>query len=265
MLTEAQRKAREFHLTASVAGIVMSGDEDALLKLWRELIGEIEAPDFADVWPVKLGEYLEGYILDWHQRKTGQVLSERGRVVEHPSKTYVCATLDAYRAHDDCVLDVKVCNSWQPLEDIINRYTPQCIVQRECRQCARCGLLIMHGTAEPREIEVTADAAYEAEMWDRIASFWLCVETLTPPVALPKIVPPDQWRTIDLAQDPKPNWGHALIPLLREWQETKEAADRNAHAADAAKPLVPQDVGCVRFFNITIRRDRRGYLSIRNG
>ena len=121
----------------------------------------------------------------------------------------------------------------------------------------------MHGTAEPREIEVTADANYERELWARIAAFWMCVEMLVPPVALPKIVPPEQWRTVDLNADPKPNWGQEMIVELRQWSETKEAADVNAHAADVAKSLVPQDVGCVRFSSVTVKRDRRGYLSIR--
>jgi hypothetical protein len=263
MLTAEQRRLREFHFTASAAPTLMAGDEAELLKLWRVAIGEIPEEDLSRVWPVQLGSFLETFILDWHQEKTGLVLTERGRVVEHPKLPHVCATLDAFRAHDDCTLDVKVCNSWQALEDIVNRYTPQALVQKSCRRAARCSLLIMHGTAEPREIEVLADANYEKELWARIASFWLCVETLTPPVPLPKIVPPDQWRTVDLNADPKPNWGNPMISELRQWLETKEAADVNAHAASVAKSLVPQDVGCVRFSNVTVKRDRRGYLSLK--
>jgi hypothetical protein len=263
MLTAEQRKAREHHFTASVAPIVMWGDETELLRLWREMIGEVEPPNLDDVWPVQLGSYLESFILDWHERTTGWELTERGRVVQHPGLPYVAATLDAYRAFDDCTLDAKVCNSWQPIDDIVARYTPQCLVQKACRQTARCALLIMHGTAEPREIEIISDADYEREMWSRIASFWMCVEALVPPVPLPKKVPPEQWRTVDLNQDEKPNWGHQMIPQLQQWADTKAAADCNAHAADVAKSLTPLDVGCVRFSNITVKRDRRGYLSIK--
>src|SRR4029077_1077292 len=210
-----------------------------------------------------LGSFLETFILDWHERATQHALTERGRVVEHPGLPYVAATLDCYRAHDDCTLDVKVCNSWQHLDDIINRYAPQCLVQRACRQATRCGFLIMHGTAEPREIEVKVPADYEREMWLRITSFWMCVEALTPPVPLPKVTLPSEWRTVDLNQDEKPNWGAAMIPALQAWMETKFDADRNAEAADAAKKLMPDDVGLVRFNNLTVKRDRRGYLSIK--
>jgi hypothetical protein len=263
MLTAEQRKAREFHFTASVAPIVMWGDEAELLRLWREMIGEIEPPDFSDNWPVQLGSFLENFILDWHERNTGYALTERGRVVQHTGLPHICATLDAFRAHDDCTIDAKICNSWQSLDSIIDRYTPQCLVQKACRQAARCALLIMHGTAEPREIEIISDADYEREMWSRITSFWMCVEALVPPVPLPKRVPPELWRTVDLDQEPKPNWGHSIIPELQQWADTKAAADCNTHAADVAKSLIPPDVGCVRFSNITVKRDRRGYLSIK--
>jgi YqaJ-like recombinase protein len=262
-LTPEQRKKREHKFTASVAPIVMSGDEAALLKLWREMIGETEPEDLSDQWPPMLGAYMENFILDWHERKTGQPIVERQRFVQHPGLPDVGCTLDGYRPHDDCTIDAKVCNSWQSLDYIIGYYAPQCVVQRECRQAARCALLVMHGSAEPRELEVITDAAYEREIWSRIASFLMCVQALMPPVPLPKCTPPEQWRTVNLDDEPKPNWAPDMIQQLHLWSETKAAADSNTQAADVIKRLVPEDVGRLRWTNLQVRRDRRGYLSIK--
>jgi len=263
MLTAEQHKLREHKFTASNAPLLMAGDEAELLRLWREMIGEIEPRDLSTEWPPMLGQYMEGFILDWHERKTGRALTERNQFIQHPFLPYVSCTLDAYRAHDDTVLDAKVCNSWQPLQDIINYYPPQCLVQRACRQSTYCALLVMHGSAEPRELAVTWDANYEKEMWARIASFMLCVETLTPPVPLPKHTPPEQWRSINLENDVPPNWGSEAIERLRQWEISKDQADLNARAADQIKKLIPEDVGKVTWQHVSVRRDRRGYLSIR--
>lgn len=263
MLTAEQRTLRENHLTASVAKVVMSGDAVELLALYMELTGQAEPPDLSGVWAVQLGSYLETFILDWHANKTGHPLTERGRVVEHPTLKYVCATLDCYREFDGMTLDAKVVGGWQPLDTVIARYTPQAIVQLRCRQAKRCGLLIVHGSAEPREIEVVPNPDYEREMWDRVTAFWMCVESLTPPVPLPKVTPPSQWRTVDLNHDHRDNWGREMIAHLQQWATTRAAAIDNAAAADAAKKLVPEDVGLVTFSGISVNRDRRGYLSIR--
>lgn len=264
MLTAQQLKAREFKITASLAPIVMAGDEAALLSKWRELIGEVEPPDLSDEWAPMLGVHLEGYILDWHEKHKGHALTERGRVVHHPRFDWCACTLDAFREFDSTTIDVKVCNSWQPLDDIVRYYTPQAIVQRVCRGAQYCSLLIMHGTAEPREIPVFVDETYANELWARINAFALCVQTLTPPVPLPKIYPPDQWRTVSLDKPgEQPNWGTAAIPHMQVWARSKEAADDNASAADEIKKLIPDDVGRVSYFDVQVRRDRRGYLSIR--
>jgi hypothetical protein len=265
MLTAEQRKAREFKITASCAPTVMSGDEAALLALWRELIGEDPPRDLSNEWAPMLGAHLEPYILDWHEKKHGHALTERGRVVQHPTMDWLCCTLDCYRAHDDTVIDVKVCNSWQHLDDIVTRYTPQAIIQRECRKTTYCSLLVMHGTAEPRELPVFVDAEYTKVLFERMAAFALCVHTMTPPVPLPKFTPPEQWRSINLDDplDTLPNWAPDAIRHVVDWARTKDAADENDQASSDLKKLLPEDVGRVTCLGVTVRRDRRGYLSIK--
>lgn len=112
----------------------------------------------------EVGEIMEKPVIDHHQDKTGERFTERGVFVPHPSRELVSATLDAYREFDDTVIDAKVCNNFQTLDDIIEFYSPQIVVQMSCRGAARGALLIMHGLAETREYPVSFNEAYEGEL-----------------------------------------------------------------------------------------------------
>lgn len=266
MLTETQRKAREGNFTASMAPVLMGDDAERLLEIWRVAIGDL--PEVEANWPMALGSYCEPFILDWHQNKIGEPLVRRGEVVKHPQRPNVSATLDAYRASDDSVIDAKVCGGWQKLDDIVAYYTPQIIVQQRCVGTARGLLLVMHGTAEPKEYPVTFDASYENTLWERVAAFQLCVATFTPPVPLPKVTPPEQYRRIELnPEDPAswPNWGTEMTDHLLIWDSTKAESDMHAEATKKVKQLLPEDVGHLRHGATVITRNRAGAVSIKRG
>ena len=266
MLSAAQLKLREYKTTASQVPIIMSGDTDKLIRLWRERIGDIEPEDLSSTWPVQLGSYLETFITDWHQKETGHELIRRQEHVQHPSIDYVSATIDCYRPFDDTVLDVKVCGAWYPINDIIEYYAGQVRVQQACLGASRGALLIMHGAAEPREYEIFSDEVYDKEMWGRIAAFQLCCDMLHPPAPLPKVVPPEQYRSVDLEQLHKsawPNWAHSIVPQLLSWSETKTQADQHKLATDTIKALIPDDVGRLSNSDVTVTRNRAGALSIK--
>jgi len=268
MLTPTQMKARADHLTASVAPVVMSDDQVKLTERWKVAIGALPEPDLSDEWAPSLGSYLETFVLDWHQRMTGYNLIERGKFFEHPTRPYIGCTLDAYRPFDDTVIDCKVSSSFNPLDDIIDYYTPQVIVQARCKGAARGALLIVHGTAAPREFEVKFDKSYEDELWSRLAAFWVCVETLTPPAALPKRVPPEQWRSVALSADNEkrwPNWGPDMASNLRVWGFTKAHADMHAEANKEIRKIIPEDVGRIEYENFRIIRNRAGAITVKRG
>ena len=52
----------------------MTGDADKILDLWRFMVGDPDhvEPDWAHIWPVKLGETTEALNLSWYQYKTGR-------------------------------------------------------------------------------------------------------------------------------------------------------------------------------------------------
>lgn len=272
-LTTEQLRLRDGKVTASFVPSLMAGDEAKILNEWRRLVDD---PDYAEEdltnnWPVQFGSYIEDFALDWHQRKTGRVLTRRREVVTHPRKPHVCCTLDAYRADDFTVIDCKASGAWRKLDDVIALYTPQLIVQKACAEAIRAALLIVHGGAEPVEHAISWELTYEAQVWDRIEWFWDCVQSLTPPVAIAPAAAPmliTQWRQFDLDaleanNEVWPNWAYAMQGPLATWALTCGKAKENARATKEIKELLPEDVNRLTYSGVVITRVKNGAVSIK--
>ena len=79
--------ARRLGIGGSDANIIMGGDEDKILRLWREKRGEVEPENLDDVLPVQMGVFTEPFNAAWFERTTGKRVISRGdtRVSEeHP-------------------------------------------------------------------------------------------------------------------------------------------------------------------------------------
>jgi len=267
-LTPEQLAQREGKITASFLPQLMAGHAGDIYRKWLELIGDPEwtPEDMTNNWPAFHGSFSEPHVIDWHQRLTGHPLTRRGEVVQHPTRPYVCATLDCYRAADRCVLDCKCPGAWMTLDHIIAHYTPQLIVQRACVGCDNASLLISHGGATPAEFSVTIDPAYEAIVWQRVDQFWQCVQDLREPVELPPAPPPPPWRSLDLNTDADRdanNWAPEIMAHMLTWEATRDQAVAHEYTRDLIKEVLPDDVGRVSFGNVLITRSRNRAVTIK--
>jgi hypothetical protein len=267
-LTADQLARRQGKMTASMLPILMTGDEAALLKLYREEIGELERepPTYA----MQLGSYVEPFMLDYLETKCERPITRRGEVVDHPTIPEFCCTLDGYRAFDDAIIENKFLNSYQHRETFIPYYFPQALAQMRCTGASRMVLHVGRGTAEPEEYDITPKPDdiiaidYELEMWERVEAFRQCLRTFTPPVPMPRVVTPEFYRTIDLTKgDPMPNWGHVLLPTLQLFEETRDAAEEHEKSGKEARALVPEDVAIVLTPDHRLSRNKNGAVSIR--
>lgn len=266
MLTAEQQIRRAFKITASMLPILMRGDESQILRLYREEIGEFERepPNYS----MRLGSHVETFLLDYNQETTGQAITRRGEVVDHPTVPEFCCTLDGYRAADNAVIETKFLAPFRHKEEFGGYYYPQVLAQIRCTGAARGILLVGQGTSEPEEYDLTPKAdtiasAYESEMWERVAAFRLCLRTFTPPVPMPRVAPPEIWRTVDLTQEPMPNWGHIMLPTLELYEQTREASEMHEQAGKDARSLVPDDVSIVLTREHRLSRNKHGTVAIR--
>src|SRR5712664_3532532 len=92
--TKRRSADRRYFIGGSDARIIMGHDEAALLRLWQEKRGEVEAEDLSGNLIVQLGSVTEDLNRRWYERNTGQVVIEVQRQVFHPVKRWMAATLD---------------------------------------------------------------------------------------------------------------------------------------------------------------------------
>lgn len=260
MLNAEQIKARDGKLTASRVACLMSGDEDKITNLWRELVGDpaFVPEDLSDVWPVQLGSVTEALNLEWYERRTGRALSRHGDVVLRPGFDWAACTLDAFDAEKAAPVEAKHVGGFEKHDAIIARYMPQMHWQMHCTETTRCMLTVIEGAREPVIDEIALDPAYASELWDRAWQFMQCVWNLTPPVALaPVAAPVKAERTYDMTG--RNEWAAEAIT----WITTRQAAKDNAAADKAIKALVPDDAAKCSGHGISVTRNKAGSLSIK--
>ena len=261
-LSDAEEDYRIGKVTGSLANVLMTAtSEAALIKAW--LIKTGQEPPPPETYAMRAGAHMEVLILNERELQTGQKITRRGEIVDHPTDSDICVKLDGYRAADDAIIEVKFLAPWRNREEFIPAYYAQCILQMLCTGAKNAFLVVAQGTSDPVEHEIIFDADYAAELMRRIDAFLQCMRTLTPPFPMPPLVPRDKWRTVDLDRE-QTNWSGELIDHLNLYAETAEAAERHATAGEAARGLVPPDVGKVLVGPWQITRDKRGTLSIRS-
>jgi hypothetical protein len=262
MLTDEQSARREGKMTASFIPSLMAGDEERIFTEWLRVIGspDYEETDLSTVWAPSFGSFIEPFALDWHERRTGHLLTLRGDWVWHSEHPWLGATLDAWRQHDSTVIDVKAPGAYRNIEEVRSYYCSQVIVQRACLNADRAALLIVHGGAEPVEYEATWPENYEAEMWQRIHWFWQRVETLQPPCAIPAVKGPVPIiRTVDMQTS------NAWAQGAAEWLGHKAAASRFNDSVKILKSLIEPDVMKAFGHGISATRSRAGAITIKEG
>ena len=261
MALTKQQLALRGEIGASDVPTIVNGDAASLNALWRRKVGLEPEPDLSEEWAPMAGSYMEPFILDWHERKLGYKFEERGRVVRHPDLDYVSCTLDAFDRQRNAVVDAK-CTAWS-LEWARQFYTPQFYIQRACKHAGMMIMLISVAGREPIEVEIDYDADYYVEVIARIQAFKQCMESMTEPAPLPKLVAYEKLRTVNLEKDDT-NYKAELIEHLEDWRATAEAHRVHEQAAASGKSLVPNDVGRLTYQEITITRNKKGHLSLRS-
>src|SRR3954469_5819195 len=98
---------RRSFIGGSDARIIMGDDETALLRLWREKRGEVEAEDLSGNLIVQLGSATEDLNRLWYERNSGNVVTQVQRQIRHPVNRWMGATLDGMVEATGAVFEAK--------------------------------------------------------------------------------------------------------------------------------------------------------------
>lgn len=259
-LTPEQLKARLGKLTASRVGALVSGDDQKVINLWREMVGDptFVQEDLSGIWPIRLGSATEEANLNWYEFKTGSTVSRRGEVVIMPEHDWAAATLDGWDDTLSICIECKHVGGREPRERIIERYTPQCTWQMLVTGTETIALSIIEGANAPVVEWLKLDASYAGELWCRACDFMVAVDTMSQPVAEPAL------KAIVAATKTYDMTGNNLwASEASVWLETRVTANDNERAEKNLKTMVPADAQTASGYGVEITRDRANRLKLR--
>ncbi len=260
-LTREEIDERRTYLGASDANIVLSGDEEKILELWKVKTGLADPEDLSDVLPVQLGSFTEKFNLFWASKQLGITIRPPDAAqYQHKRRRFLRARPDGVTKFEDLktIVDAKHVNPFYYDGDkTLAKYSPQLAVQMACLDADQALLSILVGTLKWDYRVIKRDALYEKRVLDACMRFWAAVEAKEPPVDIPVVpaaVPPQLMRSVDMTTN-------------NEWAAFEQAYIGNEKEAQvfekakaSLKKLIESDVKTAAGSVLTARRDAKGAI-----
>ena len=243
----------------SDANIILSGDRDKILSLWREKRGEQPPVDLTDSLAVMLGCWTEPFNRLWYEKLSGQKVDRIEVALACPTNPWRRCTLDGYIAETDTIWEAKHSNAFARSEEVLERYMPQLQHNMAVARTERAMLSVIFGNHKYEMFEVASDWIYQIELLQAEADFWDCVETGREPVPAIPPAPPRPIGTREVCLDGSNAWAVAAA----DWLEHREAAKIHAAAVSQLKELVEPDVARAFGHGIEAKRSKAGAITIR--
>jgi hypothetical protein len=258
-LSQAQLRERGRSIGGSDANIILSGDNDRVLALWREKRGEVEPEDLTGKLSVVLGSWTEDFNRQWYERVTGQRVADHGKVLSCSTYRWRKCTLDGLVAGSGAIFEAKHTNAFVKPDDVLERYMPQLQHNMAVAKTDRAVLSVIFGNARYETFEVRADWLYQRDLLEAEKAFWCAVVSGEPPVAVLPPAAPRPVATREINFDGNNAWAAAAA----DWRQHQDAAKTHASACRTIKDLLEHDV--VRAFGhgIEARRNKAGAITIR--
>jgi len=258
-LTEAQIAFRKHGIGGSTANVIMSGDDEKILRLWREYRGEIEPEDLSDVLQVVIGSATEPVNIAFFERRTGRKITHMGAEKLSLHYPWMMCTLDGLTDNNETVYEAKTVSPFAKPEEIKARYLPQLTHNMIVCELDRAVLSVIYGNGHKFEqYDVTLDEEYAECLIRAEELFWNAVQTGQSPVFVQPPPPPvEAIRIEDMTG--RNEWSSAA----GEWLENLAASKKFTKAADTIKGLIEPDVSEAFGHGITAKRSKNGAITIR--
>jgi predicted phage-related endonuclease len=252
--------SRRHFVGGSDARIIMSPEEAALIRLWREKRGEIEPEDFSKNLIVQLGNATESLNRLWYERNTGRSVTDVQKRVHHPIHRWMAATLDGRVAQSEAVFESKFMLPWSFSEEAAaEKHMAQLQHNMWVTNSKSAVLSIITGGGKWVEMTVYADVLYQHFLVTCERRFWRCVQTgerprpygIEPPK--PKI---EAVRVVDMANSN--SWAE-FADLFRSTHVAFVAHER---AKTELKGLMPDDAKEASGHGVRAKRSKSGAVSL---
>src|SRR5436190_19904014 len=250
---------RRCFVGGSDARIIMGDDEVALLRLWREKRGGVEAEDLSGNLIVQLGAVTEQLNRQWYERNTGQVVTGVQRRIFHPVKRWMAATLDGMVEGTGALFEAKFMLPWTFSEEgAAEKHMPQLQHNMWVTASRTAVLSTITGGGKWVEITLPADPLYQHLLLTAERKFWLCVETGEPPRLFgierprPRI---EAVRIVDMSAS------NAWAEFANVFLSTRQAHLEHEKSKSELKGLMPEDAREASGHGIRAKRSKSGAVS----
>src|SRR3984893_6912755 len=255
----AARVGRRAFIGGSDARIIMSGDEAALIRLWREKRGEAEPEDLSGNLIVQLGGATEELNRSWFERNTGR----RGREGERPGrdlgKPWMAATLDGIVDGTEAVFEAKFMLPWSFSEEAAaEKYMAQLQHNMWVTHLRTSVLSVITGGGKWVEIAIPMDPLYLSVLVSAEKKFWRCVQSGEVPHLIMAEAPRPRIEAIRIVDMSSSNSWAEFAGLFRN---TREAFLEHERAKTELKAIMPEDAKEAIGHGVRGKRSRSGAVS----
>jgi predicted phage-related endonuclease len=237
----------------------MGNDETALVRLWREKRGELEAEDLSGNLLVQLGTATEELNRMWYERNTGRRVTDVQRRVKHSAIPWMMATLDGVVEGTGAVFEAKFMLPWSFSEEVAaEKYMAQVQHNMWVTHLRTSVLSIITGGGKWVEITIPMDPLYLSVLVSAEKKFWRCVQSGETPhlinvePARPRI---EAIRIVDMS--PSNSWAE-FAALFRS---TRSASLEHERAKTELKALIPDDAKEAIGHGVRAKRSKSGAVS----
>ncbi len=257
--SDKARNDRRGFIGGSDARIIMSPDEAALIRLWKEKRGEAEPEDLSGNLVVQLGVATEALNQTWYERNTGRVVTEVQRWVRHPVHRYLAATLDGFVNDLDAVFEAKFMLPWSFSEEAAAEKHMAQLQHNMWVTNARSSVLsIITGGGKWIEMTIPADALYQHFLVTAERRFWRCVQTGQTPSPY-GVEPPrpliEGVRLVDMSES------NSWAEFAGLFCATRSAFLDHERAKTELKALMPEDAKEASGHGVRAKRSKSGAVS----
>jgi hypothetical protein len=250
---------RRLFIGGSDARIIMSPDEAALIRLWKEKRGEIEPMDLNDNLVVQLGVATEALNRSWYERNTGRVITDVQRWVQHPVHRFLAATLDGMVESPDAVFEAKFMLPWSFSEEAAaEKHMAQLQHNMWVTNARSAVLSIITGGGKWIEMTIPGDALYQHFLITAEKRFWRCVQTREAP--RPYGVEPPRPR-IEAVRVVDMSGSNSWAEFAGLFCSTRSAFLDHERAKSELKALVPEDAKEAYGHGVRAKRSKSGAVS----
>ena len=254
-LTKSDRRA---FLGGSDARIIMSADEAALIRLWKEKRGEAEPEDFSNNLVVQLGVATEALNRTWYERNTGRIVGDVQRWVHHPVHRYLAATLDEFINDPDAVFEAKFMLPWSFSEEAAaEKHMAQLQHNMWVTNARSAALSIITGGGKWIEMTIPADPLYQHFLITAERRFWRCVQTGETPRPYGIEPPRPRVEAVNRRDQRIQLMGRVGRPLCA----TRSAFLDHERAKAELKALMPEDAKEATGHGVRAKRSKSGAVS----